>query len=493
MVVELPAIDIQARRRQRVVARLRPLLSADARAVLVCLALAALTLLLPSAPTYDPWAWLVWGREVAHLDLVTSFGPSWKPLPVIFTTLFSPFGDVAPDLWLIVARAGGLLAVLLAYRLGARLGGRLGGVAATVFLVLSMGWVRNAWLGNSEGLLVALALWAVERHLDGRRGQALLLGVGAALLRPETWPLLGLYGLWLFVQEPRRRPQLVAAAAAVAALWLLPELWGSGDPFRASERANTPNPDSPAFAGRPALAVLERAFHVLPLPAVIAFVAAAALAGTGLWRRRRAGEALHGPDAATLGLSLGGVGLLAIVAVMTEAGYSGNLRYLVLPAALGAVVAGIGFARLARSARGAGAGQIAATALLAAACLPSLLPRLADVLDGRHALAYQADLYDDLGVAVERAGGGERILACGDPYTGPFQVPALAWQLEVHTKRVGLSPAAPAAVFRAPPTQPEPPTPDLGALAGKARPAARAGRWTVLAACRGGRPLAGVR
>ena len=40
-------------------------------------------------PTYDPWAWIIWGREVAHLDLVTTTGPSWKPLPVIFTTPFS--------------------------------------------------------------------------------------------------------------------------------------------------------------------------------------------------------------------------------------------------------------------------------------------------------------------------------------------------------------------------------------------------------------------
>ena len=46
-----------------------------------CLAVSALTLLFPSTPTYDPWAWILWGREIAHLDLVTEGGPSWKPLP----------------------------------------------------------------------------------------------------------------------------------------------------------------------------------------------------------------------------------------------------------------------------------------------------------------------------------------------------------------------------------------------------------------------------
>src|SRR5213592_1052397 len=57
-----------------------------------CLAVAAPTLILPTTPTYDPWAWILWGREIAHLDLVTNGGPSWKPLPILFTTPFSVFG-----------------------------------------------------------------------------------------------------------------------------------------------------------------------------------------------------------------------------------------------------------------------------------------------------------------------------------------------------------------------------------------------------------------
>ena len=52
------------------------------RVIAGCLALAALSLLLPSEPSYDPWAWIVWGREIAFLELDTTGGPSWKPLPV---------------------------------------------------------------------------------------------------------------------------------------------------------------------------------------------------------------------------------------------------------------------------------------------------------------------------------------------------------------------------------------------------------------------------
>ena len=57
----------------------------------------------------------------------------------------------------------------------------------------------------------ALALWAFERHLDGRRDHALYLGFAAALLRPEVWPFLGLYGLWLWFREPELRLRMAVA------------------------------------------------------------------------------------------------------------------------------------------------------------------------------------------------------------------------------------------------------------------------------------------
>src|SRR5881394_848932 len=85
------------------------------------LVVGAISLLIPSTPSYDPWAWLVWGREIAHFKLHTTGGPSWKPLPVIFTTLFAPFGKAAPDLWLVVARAGAVMAAAMVFRLSWRL------------------------------------------------------------------------------------------------------------------------------------------------------------------------------------------------------------------------------------------------------------------------------------------------------------------------------------------------------------------------------------
>src|SRR3954467_12689949 len=94
--------------------RVRPAIAVGA----ACLALAALSLLLSWRPTYDPWAWLVFGREVSdpHLGFSTLAHTGWKPLAVLFTVPFGLFGSAAPFLWMIVPRAAGLASLALAHR-----------------------------------------------------------------------------------------------------------------------------------------------------------------------------------------------------------------------------------------------------------------------------------------------------------------------------------------------------------------------------------------
>ena len=88
--------------------------------------------------------------------------------------------------------------------LATRLGGQLAGAVAALLMVLSPWWGFNTALGNSEGLLAAAALWAIVAHLDGRRRAALGLLTAAALLRPEVWPFLGLYGAVAVARATRR-------------------------------------------------------------------------------------------------------------------------------------------------------------------------------------------------------------------------------------------------------------------------------------------------
>src|SRR3954451_21805039 len=97
-------------------------------AAIACLALALASLALPSGATYDPYAWLIWGRDLAHMDLATGgTGTSWKPLPALLDALLTPLGGGAARGWLVVARAGALFAVFMSFRLAWRLAPREGG------------------------------------------------------------------------------------------------------------------------------------------------------------------------------------------------------------------------------------------------------------------------------------------------------------------------------------------------------------------------------
>ena len=413
--------------------------------VLASLALGALSLLMVSAPTYDPWAWIIWGREVTELDLVTTGGPSWKPLPVLFTAPFALAGDdAAPGLWLAVARAGGLLAFVMAYRLGARLAGPVAGLVAAGSLFLADEFIRNFWRGNSEGMLVAFVLWAVERHLDGRRIHAFLLGFAAALLRPEVWPFWGLYGLWLVYQAwdgkpPWRECAVVFGSGALAlVLWFLPEYLGSGDWLRAASRARDPDPDSAAFADSPFVEVFVRSASILSGPVYVGAALATAAAAVA-WRRHRRGG---------LRLALAAVSTILMigVALMTEGGFAGNLRYVALPAAVVCVLAGAGWVELVRGARGrwGARGALAAAVLVVAAWAPFVANDWSTLRFHWDLVEKEADFYGpNLRAVIEKAGGEERITACGGVFAGRFQVQAVAWYLHMHGRDVNIFPFGP--------------------------------------------------
>jgi hypothetical protein len=472
--------------------------------VLGCLALAALSLLLPSTPTYDPWAWINWGREIVGLELNTRDGPSWKPLPVLFTTAFAPFGEVAPDLWLMVARAGGLLALVLTYRLASRLartvapgaghGGAAVGVASGVVgalaLLVASGSFRGAALGSSEALLIALVLLAVERHLDGRHRQALMSAFAAALLRPETWPFLGLYALYLLASRSVSRRPVLGLFVLIPVLWFLPELWGSGNALRASTRANDPAPTALAFADSPGLAVIGAFFAMVVLPAGVLAGVAVIHAALAFVRRRERGT--------TLALALGGLAWLVLIAVMTEVGYSGNPRYLAVALGVACVLAGVGLACVAqalavttvglraslgrtggrrRGAPAVGAFAVALAVVAVGAGAPRTAEAVAPLVDS---LEYEAELRDTLDGAVARAGGRDRVLACGTPYTGPYQVQMLAYELGVHGTDVGYQPAAPGFAFRAGTTPDAEPSLTVSS---RFTAVADAGPWQILSSC----------
>jgi hypothetical protein len=454
------------------------------------LVIGALSLLIPSTPSYDPWAWLVWGREIVHVKLHTTGGPSWKPLPVIFTTLFAPFGKAAPDLWLVVARAGAVMAAAMVFRLswrltreiGARLvdagsGGRsvligaglVAGAIAAVCLVLSSGYISDNALGYSEGLMTAIVLIAFDLHLDGKHRAAFAVGFFAALDRPEIWLFWGPYGLWLFWKDPGARRLVIGLFALIPILWFLPEYWGSGHFLRGVNRAQHPRSNSPAFAKCPFCSELaDHAWRTVLVRMKLAAALAVGAAAIVLFRGWRAGARRFETQreralAAVVAAGALGLGWWVVIAIMTQAGFSGNNRYLVLGAALIEIAGGVGWGwaglalgarvralvRSRRSGYGASTGPsgsaIGWSGVVALALVFAFIPswvgnRLVNVQLTHRALVYQAHLRSGITAAVEKAGGAHKVLACGAVMTEGFQVPMLAWTLGVHTIDVEASP-----------------------------------------------------
>jgi len=445
------------------------------RIVIACVALAALSAaLLPTVPSYDPWAWIVWGREVVdpHLSFATGGGPSWKPLPVLFTTVYGLFGGAAPTLWVITARAGGLLALVAAWRLGTRFAGWIAGLVAVLGLALTQDWFYYMFRGTSEPMLVAACLWAIDRHLSGKRPQAFVLGVAAALIRPEAWPFIGIYALWLWFREPRLRVLVVAGLASIPVLWFIPPWIGSGQPFLAASHAKAYNGH---LGNHPALEALRRAGDLQVLPILIAAAVGVAFA----WFKDR--------DKAVLSLAAGALAWIVLVVAMVIGGYPGLERFFLPASAVLCVLAGIGVARVAMLA-GGGAATIAIAAVLIAIAIPFSTSRI-DTARAQKGLADRAvQTLDQLSAAVRAVGGHARVFPCRSSFSAVNHgvQTALAWKLHVTLGRVGTSLRKPGVLFIGPHN-----TIDGGRAPVRVNPRveqqlARVGGWTVVRVTRPG-------
>jgi hypothetical protein len=382
--------------------------------------------------------------------------PAFKPLTVAVATLLAPLGGAAPEAFVILARAGTIVAVVLGFRLGRDLAGVAGGLAAAAGVLLTGDLIGYSAAGAEPGWTIALALGGIEAWRARRPRLALACGVGCALLRVEAWPFLLAFGLVLWRRRPQDRPLLVACAVAIPALWFVPEALGSGDVLRSGSRARVPNPGQPATEAFPAWAALREA-ATLPLWPLWAGAIALLAARRDSDRDARA-------------LLFAGLAWIGLVAVMAQAGFSGEPRYSLPGAALVAVAGAIGLVTLARR----------WPALVMAVLLVAAAPKLLDLPDLRSDQAYQRELHGDLAAVIDRSGGRDVLLACGRPYVGDLRGPLLAYHLDVEKQRVAFVPHPPGVVFlsRLSPDRPvEPPTGPVFT------PRTRFGLWEVREAC----------
>jgi hypothetical protein len=339
--------------------------------------------------------------------------------------------------------------------------------AATAAMALGPWWLTNAALGNSEGILTAAALWAVIAHLSGRRSAAILLGLVAAALRPEVWPFLFVYGVWAWRADPGTRPALVFAAVAVPVLWFGPDVTGGGGALGASRAARgTPSEGSAALADVPLLAIVWDAVKIGGIPVTVC--AALAAVDASPWRARR--------WTLTWILALGAVAWVLIVAAMTVGGFAGNPRYLVVAAAVFAVLAGVGAVRLVDAAR---------LPVAAVALLPLSVGALAfaGLRDDMRDVGVRADRWDALPRLVAAAGGRDALVRCAPIRTAAVVRGLVAWRLDLPPFGINAKPVPPAVVLRMRPYDGGPVDPPLDTSG--YRLLAREPGWEAWGACRG--------
>lgn len=399
-------------------------------------------------PGFDPYGWLVWGHLTLHGRLDTNGAPSWKPLPYLFTLPYALLGRNALYLWMTTAVAVSLSGAVFAWRVAFALVGAPGarryaayaaGLTAAVALLAIQDFPHAVLSAESDTMVVALCLAAVDCILQGRLRWAFWVWWLAALGRPEVWAPLGLFVLWAWRTHPRMRLQMLGGLILIPLLWFGITALTSHTPFSAATLAER----SPrALHGNKVTGTIGR---FLALNPTLVNLAAAVAAGLALIRRDRA-----------VLLVCGGVALWVVVeAGFALHGWSAVPRYMYEAAAGVDVLAGVAVGRiilelpaiagrLRPGPRWAAAGAMAAALIVVAyagALVPVLHGRIAAERKDLHGQRVRAAYIDRLASGVAHLGVA-RILACGQPRIGIGWQSVLAWQLGTNVGVLYFSPVS---------------------------------------------------
>ena len=389
-------------------------------------------------PGFDPYGWLVWGQQTITGSLDTNAAPSWKPLPYLFTVPLALAGHYQVRLWMITSLAVSLSGVVFAGRIADRLVGaprerRWAGLVAAAFAGLGIlglsdgtqGYSHYLLSAQSDPMIVALCLGAIDCHLSERPRWALALGVLASLGRPEVWPFLALYMAWAWRAVPSMRRLIVAGAFLLVLLWF-------GIPAITAR--------SPFVAGANALGS-GRALHhdklfgtirrFLGLHATIVEIIALSVVGVALWRRERT----------ILALAAGVVVWVVLEIAFALHGWPGLPRYMFEAGAVVVVLAAVGVGRLLAVPPAisplAAWGGIALVVAICAGLVPTALSRARNERKDLRAQRARTTEIDSLGSAITKFGGAALLRTCGAPLTRLEYQTILAWQLRTNVSRVG--------------------------------------------------------
>ena len=382
-------------------------------------------------PGFDPYGWLVWGHQTLAGALNTNAAPSWKPLPYLFTVPYAVFGHYELWLWMVtcvaVSLAGSVFAGRIVYRLTG--GPTYARVIAGVFTGLALLGIQDWWhymlSAQSDTMIAALTLGAIDMHLSRRPRLAFVLGCLAALGRPEVWPFLGLYAIWCWVRVPAMRWLLVAGTVAILALWFGVPAITSRSPFVAASNAFG---SGRRLRSDQIIGTVRRFLHLYSTPLEIAALLSVGLA---VWRR----------DRIVLGLAGVAAGWVVVEIAFSLHGWPGLGRYMFGAGAVMVVLGGLLFGRLVGDARRLSARTGWAAAALAVVLVATLVPpAISDARAEHHDLHTQrirTTEINRLATIVRNLGGPNRLRACGEPLTRLEYQTILAWTLQRNVSVIG--------------------------------------------------------
>ncbi len=385
-------------------------------------------------PGFDPYGWLTWGHQTIHGSLDTNAAPSWKPLPWLFTTVYALLGRYEMKLWMITSVAISLSGVVFAARIAYRLTDappqrRWAGLVAGAFAGIAVLGIQNdahyILSAQSDPMIVALCLGAIDAHLSGRVRTAFVLGVLASLGRPEVWPFLGLYSIWAWRERPETRWVLARGWVVIALLWFGVPALTSRTPFVAAANANK---SGRRLTSNQVFGTVGRFLSISELPVELAALLALGLA---IWRRNRTVLVL---TAATL------------VWVVIEIGFAlhgwpGLVRYMFEAGAIVIVLAGVAVGWLLTSATRWPSLPAWLGPALVVVLVASLVPAAISHARDEHAdLQHQRKRTDEIAAltpAINRLGGAARLNACGEPLTRLEYQTMLAYTLGINVNKIG--------------------------------------------------------
>lgn len=308
---------------------------------------------LPLAPNFDTATHLLWGGELLAgraPDVADAAAPTLHPLWLLVATAGATVPSGASLMQLLTVGSF-VVVIACAWRLAARIAGGVAGALAAVavgssFALMLLAFKAYVDLPFLALVLTALVVETTAEPEDARPGPlvvpALLLAAG--LLRPEAWAFGLLFVAVRVLRTGRARAQVVPALVMLAApvLWMLADLLLTGSPIHSL----TGTQELAEELGRPTgLASAPKELIVLLGDLARPPVAAAGLLGIGFAVWLRGWRALLLPLAV---LAAGAAGFLLVGAL----GLPLLQRYLLVPAVLVCVLAGVAGAVLVAWARG---------------------------------------------------------------------------------------------------------------------------------------------